>query len=169
MNLYGDNALSIEQSVKLLPAEFAPIEIIDKKRQLATTSKGQIALRSSRDYFPASWWTSFKPELLEREVHFVVIALGFSGILIVPSHVVLDFGRKYAVSKLKNGRQNIRLKKVDSKIVMYEPGAPIVDLTSYFVPNNDWYNGVALPRRAIAVIRRALGLAPFGPVRANYP
>lgn len=129
--------MSLEQSIKLLPADFSPVDIIDKRRQLATSSKGLIALRSSRDYFPASWWTSVKPELLEREVKFVVIALGFSGILIVPSHVVLDFGRKYAVSKLKNGRQNIRLKKVDTNIVMYESGAPIVDLTSYFVPNND--------------------------------
>jgi len=134
MSTYGDNSLSLEQTVELLPTDFAPVVITDRKRQLATSSKGLIALRSSRDYFPATWWTSFKPELLETEVKYVIIALGYSGILVIPSHVILDFGRKFAVSKLKNGRQNIRIKKEDSKLVMYEPGAPTVDLTGYFIP-----------------------------------
>lgn len=53
----------------------------------------------------------------------------------IPSSVILDFGRKYAVSKLKNGRQNIRIKKEDGRIVMYEPGAPTVDLTDFFIPS----------------------------------
>lgn len=135
MGIFGDNALSLEQTVELLPPYFSPVEIFDRKRQLAHSAKGLIALRTSRHYFPASWWTSFKPEMLEREVKFLIIALDFSGILVIPSSVILDFGRKYAVSKLKNGRQNIRIKKEDGRIVMYEPGAPTVDLTDFFIPS----------------------------------
>lgn len=134
MSYFEDRSLSIEQSIELLPPDFAPVEILDRKRQLADSSKGKIALRSSQKYFPNFWTISYRPELLETEIKFLVVALDFSGILVVPSEIFLEFGRKHAASKLKNVRQTIKIKKVDEHIVLYEPGAPLEDLAQYFIP-----------------------------------
>ncbi len=65
----------------------------------------------------------------------MVVALGYDGIIIIPSKIVLDFGEKYNVSTLKNGRQNVRLKMEHGSLYLYE-GSNNIDLTDQFIQSN---------------------------------
>lgn len=132
-------ALNIDQAIKLLPVHFERPIILDTRRKIISTSKGNLMFRASREYSEIfsdkTWWTSVSKDALKDEIKYVVVALGYDGIIIIPSKIVLDFGEKYNVSTLKNGRQNVRLKMEHSRLYLYE-GSNYIDLTDQFIPSN---------------------------------
>ena len=130
-------ALSLNDAIKLLPSTFAPLHTIRNRPQLVSTSRGIIEFHATREYIIANtriWWTATKT-LEKFDVKWIMISLGYDGIVVMPSTVILDYAKDNKVTTLKNGRQNIRIKQNGSRLFMYESGAPEIDLTPYFIPN----------------------------------
>lgn len=132
-------ALNIDQAIKLLPVQFERPIMTDTSRKIISTSKGNLIFRASREYSEIfsdkTWWTSVTKDALKDVIKYVVVALGYDGIVIIPSSVILDFGKKYNVFTLKNGRQNVRIKMEHDRVYLYD-GINKLDLTEGFFPSN---------------------------------
>lgn len=131
-------ALNIDQAIKLLPDEFGHPVIIDTRHKYISTAKGKLVFRASREYSEIfsdkTWWTSVTKDALKDEIKYVVVALGYDGIVIISSATILTFGEKYNVSTLKNGRQNVRLKMEHGRLYLYE-GINKLDLSEDYIPS----------------------------------
>ncbi len=130
------DALSIHEAIEILPSKFSPVQILRNRPQLVSTSHGIAEFHATKEYALANtriWWTA-SSTLEKYEVEWIMISLGFDGIIMMPTMVIFDYAKNNRVSTLKNGRQNIRIKKAASRIFMYESGANEIDITKYFIP-----------------------------------
>lgn len=137
MGANGTETLSLDQIVDLLPDDFSPVEITDRRKQCASSAKGVVYLRSSQDFFPASWHVMFRYSAVEADASYFAIALGKRGILLIPAHELLVYAHKYAAAKRKGDNQKLHIKSDRNdmtRFYLYEPGAPTIDLTDYFIP-----------------------------------
>lgn len=133
-------ALSFHQAIGLLPSKFTPTQIIRNRPQLVSTALGIIEFHATREYTLANnriWWTASNT-LEKYSVEWIMIALGYEGIVVIPAKIILDYAKNNKVSTLKTGRQNIRIKKDGSRIIMYESGASEIDLTRFFIPSSNY-------------------------------
>lgn len=128
-------ALSLSKSISLLPQEFTPHTIINRQSQMIQTPLGIVEFHASKEYIQNSmpiWWTATRT-LEKYDVKWILIALGFDGVILMPYSMIIDYARKYRISILKGGRQNIRIKKLAEKYFMYDSRAEDVDITEYFI------------------------------------
>ena len=131
-------ALSFEQALDLLPQEFYPYSRINSRRQQIVTPYGIMTFHQSSTLRDGGWKTSHNEEELIDEVSYVLFALGYEGIIILPSSLILNFKGKYESRYHHNGVPiHIYKECVDGKTEYYLRGKDGIkfNLTDQFIPN----------------------------------
>ena len=124
--------LSWEQVKKLLPVPFN--DSVKLKGTLYSSSEGDILFYGSKKYEQNGehWWYSIDSKTL-NEVKYVLLSLGFQGVLLVPAGVFLDYKEKNPVRYVKGGREIVSIYS-ENRYVRRESKGAELDLTRYFIP-----------------------------------
>lgn len=132
-------ALDLQHSIELLPDMFGKPSIYnlyDSRRKYLHSAVGNIVFRATREYDDVftvkTWWTSVYKDSLCSEIKYIVIALGFDGILCLPAEDILNFANKFNVPLLKFRRLNIRIRMENNRYVVYQ-SSNTLDVTKYFI------------------------------------
>lgn len=109
-------AMSLREVVPYLKGRFPSLKV---NRSRACSDSVSICYRYSKLYPEEQvWWTGEEPERL-KTCDYLVLALQYKGLFVVPTHKILEYWEKLDVRPLANGRRNIRIKEVDGDVVLY--------------------------------------------------
>ena len=134
------DALSFEQAVELMPDEFHPYAVIHSRSKQVEcgVDKRIVSFHQSSKLKSGGWKTSHNEEELFEDVDFILFALGFEGILLLPSELILAFNDENYQSRYSGNRIPIHIFKdiVDGKIEYVWQGKDDNRLyvTEYFYP-----------------------------------
>lgn len=135
------DALSFEQALELMPDEFHPYAVINSRSKQVESGvdKRIVSFHQSSKLKSGGWKTSHNEEELFEDVDFILFALGFEGILLLPSELILVFNDENYNSRYSGNRIPIHIFKdnVDGKTEYVWQGKDDNRLyvTEYFYPN----------------------------------
>lgn len=129
------NFLDESQCLVLLPDRFSNIRKL--KRQIYSSSLGNLYIRGSKDYgYPhKTWWYSIDPEIIKREnIAYLVLAADYKGIFVIPADVFFTYRLKNNVGSVKGGREDFSILRLNNRYIRHESKCDDEDLTRYFIP-----------------------------------
>jgi|GEM_PF-6242803 len=131
------NKLSIDDVRALLPTDYQPIEIINKRQKLCQSPKGVVILRESKVYQEKNeLWSAVNKDVLD-DVSYLCLTAGYLGVLMIPASVLVQYFDNNSISTLKNGRKNIRIRIEGERFILYDADSPEIDLSSYFISSEN--------------------------------
>lgn len=126
--------LGLEQITPLLTEKFGAYKRIGRKQVFSSSSGISFEMTSSKEYEePKQLWTCCDIDsFVKNKMDFLIIVASFYGILVLPQHVLLDYLPH--TTKLKNSRENIRIKIENGHFLLFSNKKEIVsDITEYFI------------------------------------
>lgn len=131
------DALSFEQALELMPDEFHPYTIINSRSKQVESGidKSIISFHQSSKLKDGGWITSHNEEELFEEVDFILFALGYDGILLLPSSVILSYMNENYQSRFSGNRIPIIIFKEAGKYIWKGKRDNKLDVTQYFYSN----------------------------------
>lgn len=131
------NKLSIDDVLALLPTDYQPQEIINKRQKLYQSPKGVVILKESKVYQDKNeLWTAVNKDVLD-DVSYLCLTAGYLGVLMIPASVLVQYFDNNSISTLKNGRKNIRIRIEGERFILYDADSPEIDLSSYFISSEN--------------------------------
>lgn len=131
------NKLSDDDVLALLPTDYKPQEIINKRQKLYQSPKGVVIFRESKVYQDKNeLWTAVNKDVLD-DVSYLCLTAGYLGVLMIPASVLVQYFDNNSISTLKNGRKNIRIRIEGERFILYDADSPEIDLSSYFISSEN--------------------------------
>lgn len=128
-------ALSFEQSKNLLPGEFCPNVLLTGRKKLIQTPMGVVAFRHSSLLDCGEWKTSYNEDDIRTEIDYLLYALGYEGVLILPRDVMLGFKDKNYNGRWANNGYPIHIFKENDRFYWHGIDGNTLDVTKYFISN----------------------------------
>ncbi len=128
------NALSLEQSINLLPKDFHPYSRVQGRKKIIKTPKGIVAFRQSSLLACGQWKTSYNEDDIRTEIDYILYALGHDGILALSRDILLSFESKNYKGRWANNGYPIHVFKEDGRYFWQGMNGNTKDLTEYFIP-----------------------------------
>ena len=131
------NKLSDDDVLALLPTDYKPQEIINKRQKLYQSPKGVVIFRESKVYQDKNeLWTAVNKDVLD-DVSYLCLTAGYLGVLMIPASVLVQYFDNNSISTLKKGRKNIRIRIEGERFILYDADSPEIDLSSYFISSEN--------------------------------
>lgn len=131
------NKLSTDDVLALLPTDYQPQEIINKRQKLYQSPKGVVILKESKVYQDKNeLWAAVNKDVLD-DVSYLCLTAGYLGVLMIPASVLVQYFDNNSISTLKNGRKNIRIRIEGERFILYDADSPEIDLSSYFISSEN--------------------------------
>lgn len=128
------NALSIEQAIQLMPAEFHPVIIQSGRKRIVKTQKGMAAFHQSSILKGGMWKTSHNEDEIRDEIDYVIFALGFDGILVLPKDEILSFLDNNYSSRYSNNGVPIHIYLEGGRFIWKGKADNTKDVSDYAYP-----------------------------------
>lgn len=128
------DALSFEQAIKLLPDNFCPsVKLVGRKKYLQTPM-GVVAFHQSSLLNCGEWKTSHNEDEIRTEIDYILYALGYEGVLILPRNVMLGFKDKNYNGRWANKGYPIHIFKESNRYYWRGIAGNALEVTKYFIP-----------------------------------
>lgn len=138
-------ALDFGEALALMPEKFTPYtksrDRMYGRKHFVDTPMGKVAFHKSsvlhQPQYPMEgfWETSHNEDDVRKEIKFILFALGYDGILLLPSSVILSFMNENYQSRFSGNRIPIIIFKEDGKYIRKGKRDNKLDVTQYFYPN----------------------------------
>ena len=130
--------LTLKEVQELLPTEFSPTKLIDKIQKLYESPKGIILFKEAKikDSNESQYGVK-KETVLNYKVSYVCLTVGFNGILLIPSELLINYFDENDTSKFGNGRSELKVHIIGDRFILKgRKTSSEFDLTCYFIPND---------------------------------
>lgn len=138
-------ALDFGEALALMPEEFTPYtksrDRMYGRKHVVDTPLGKVAFHRSsilhQPQYPLAgfWETSHNEEDVRKEIKYILFALGYDGILLLPSLLILSFMNQNYQSRFSGNRIPIIIFKESGKYYWKGKGENRIDVSQYFFPN----------------------------------
>ena len=124
--------LNAEEIQNLLQSEFGKSYQIGRSQTFESENHKRFILSKSKEYDNGFFWSSYDfASFSENRINYFVLAVAKYGILVLPVEIFASYAP--FTSKLKSGRDNIRIqRKADKFYLVGKKPFVDVELTPYF-------------------------------------
>lgn len=131
--------LTLKEVQELLPIEFCPTKLIDKIQKLYEYPKGVILFREAKIKDSNESQYGVKKETVQKyNVSYICLTVGFNGILLIPSEILINYFDDNDSSKFSNGRSELKIHIMEGKFILKgRKTSEELGLTHYFIPNDN--------------------------------
>ena len=128
------NALTLDQSRKLLPDGFQPNARLNSRKKLIQTPSGVIAFHQSSLLRDGYWKTSHPEHEIGGDIDYVLFAIGYEGVILLSSDTLLSFEEKNYPSRYANNGYPIHIFKKNDTYFWQGRDGYTMDVTQFFYP-----------------------------------